>query len=324
MRRTHVLTVVILFAAGAAAYLLWPLEPITPIPGMVRSTELRIAPEISGRLSEIRVRPGDLVRRGDVLATLATPELKAAVLEAEAAVAEARATRDRVRAGVREEQVAILDREIEKARANVALAEKNQGRMETLAAHQNASRQELDEANAELNSARAAVAAAEMRHAEAENGPTKEDLATADAGVAEAEAAANVLERRLEKSTLFSPSDGVVQVIVAELGEAIRPMQPVLTLEAAQDRWFSFNIREDRLHGIDIGAAVDLSGTDGKPIPARITEIRPLGDFATWRAARAVGDHDLNTFRVRAEPIASVNLDAGATVWLSTSAIAHD
>jgi len=317
MLRRHVLTVIIVFAASAAAYLLWPVESITPVPGMVRSTELRIAPEISGRLSEIRVRPGALVHRGDVLATLATPELEAAVLEAKAAVDEARAARDRIRAGVREEQVGILGREIEKARANVVLAEKNLGRMETLASHQNASKQELDEANAELNSARAAVAAAEMRHAEAANGPTKEDLATADAGVAEAEAAANVLERRLEKSRLISPSDGVVQVIVAEMGEAIRPMQPVLTLEVAQNRWFSFNIREDRLHGIDIGMAVDLSGTGGKSIPARITEVRPLGEFATWRAARAVGDHDLNTFRVRADPTGPIDLEAGATVWLA-------
>ena len=35
----------------------------------------------------------------------------------------------------------------------------------------------------------------------------------------------------------------------------------------------------------------------------KISEMRRLGDFATWRAARAVGDHDLNTFSVRADPV---------------------
>jgi HlyD family secretion protein len=319
MRRSHVIAVILVLVAGAAAYLLWPTESRGPIPGMVRSTELRIAPEISGRLAEIRVRSGEAVHHGDVLAKLSTPELEAAVFEANAAVDEARATRDRVYAGVRQEQVDILAREIQKAQANVVLAEQHEGRIETLAAHQNASKQDLDEATAELNGTRAALAAAELRHAEAEKGPTKEELEVADAGVAEAEAAARVLEHRLQKATLLAPRDGVVRVIVAELGEAIRPGQPVLTLEVAEERWFSFNIREDRLSGIEIGATVELGGPSGTRIPARITEIRGLGEFATWRAARAVGDHDLNTFRVRADPTGPSDVQAGETVWLATS-----
>jgi HlyD family secretion protein len=105
-------------------------------------------------------------------------------------------------------------------------------------------------------------------------------------------------------------------VIVAEPGEAIRPGQPVLTLEVGGERWFAFNVREDRLVGFTLGTTVRLGAAPDKVIPARITEIRGLGEFATWRAARAVGDHDLNTFRVRAEPIEPVGLDPGVTVWL--------
>ena len=46
--------------------------------------------------------------------------------------------------------------------------------------------------------------------------------------------------------------------------------------------------------------------------------MRRLGDFATWRAARAVGDHDLNTFAVRADPLDHVDgLEPGMTVWIS-------
>ena len=134
MRKSHhVMALILLVAASAAVYVLWPVESRGPIPGMVRSTELRIAPEISGRLAEIRVRSGEAVHQGDVLAKLSTPELEAAVFEANAAVGEARATRDRVYAGVRQEQVDILAREIQKAQANVVLAEQHRGRIETLA-----------------------------------------------------------------------------------------------------------------------------------------------------------------------------------------------
>ena len=39
------------------------------------------------------------------------------------------------------------------------------------------------------------------------------------------------------------------------------------------------------------------------PIDARIAEIVPRGEFAIWRAARAVGDYDLNTFLIRVDPV---------------------
>jgi HlyD family secretion protein len=60
-------------------------------------------------------------------------------------------------------------------------------------------------------------------------------------------------------------------------------------------------------------------GRDGKQFPATISEMRRLSDFATWRAARAVGDHDLNTFAVRADPAdEAIQLEPGVTVWLAS------
>jgi HlyD family secretion protein len=41
-----------------------------------------------------------------------------------------------------------------------------------------------------------------------------------------------------------------------------------------------------------------------------VTELLPLGPFATWQAERAVGDHDRNTLRLRLDPQGdSVGLD---------------
>ncbi len=40
--------------------------------------------------------------------------------------------------------------------------------------------------------------------------------------------------------------------------------------------------------------------------------------LAIWYLARAVGDHDLNTFLIRANPVANgAGLQPGMTVWLS-------
>jgi HlyD family secretion protein len=287
-----------------------------PIPGLVRVTEIKIAPEISGRMKQFHVAAGDVVHRGDLLAELDNPELGAAVVEAKAAVDFARAGRDRVYAGLRQEQVDILAREIDKARSDLGYAQLQLRRTAALASRDNASRQDLDKTTAAAAERQAELDAAQARHDAGVAGPTLEERNAADAKVAQAEAALTSLERRLDKTRLAAPVDGIVQVLVAEPGEAIVPGQPVMTIDAARDRWITFNVREDRLAGIDIGTPLDLVAEGGRTIAARVTEIRGLGEFATWRAARATGDHDLNTFLVRVDPQTSGGLEPGMTVWL--------
>ena len=317
MRRALPLAALAVLTMSVGAYLLGP-RAVAPKPiGMVRATEIRIAPEVSGRLLALRVQRGDRVRAGDVMATLDNPELEAGLAEARAAVAEARAEREHVYAGLRREQVEILDDDIRKAESNVTLAEQHLGRVATLAANQNASRQDLDKATAEVGRAQSALAAARSRHAEAKAGPIAEERAITDAKLAAAEAAAQVVAQRLAKTMLTAPFDGIVRVIVAEPGEAILPGRPVLTLEAARERWFSFTVREDELAGITIGTPLALESADGRVLAARVSELRSLGAFATWRAARAVGDHDLNSFAVRADLAAdAADLEPGMTVWI--------
>src|SRR5262245_20626317 len=60
----------ILIAAGAGAYLLWPRGEAASIVGLARGTQIRIAPEVGGQLATIKVHKGDSVRAGDVVAEL--------------------------------------------------------------------------------------------------------------------------------------------------------------------------------------------------------------------------------------------------------------
>ena len=293
----------LLAAAGAGGYLLWPPEPPAPIAGVVRATEIRVAPEVGGQLAAIKVQKGDQVRAGDVVAELSALELTASVGQARAALAAATADRDHVYAGVRAEEVASLAAEIAKAKSRLAYVQAQLSRTSTLARSDIASQQALDQATNDVASARADVAEAEANHAAAVAGPTPEERAIADAQVQAAASALAVLERRLEKTTLRAPADGVVSVIVAEIGENVRAGQPVLAIEETGKQWLSFNAREDLLHGLTVGAVVHVARQGMREtMPAVVTELRPLGAFATWQAERAVGDHDRNTLRLRLDP----------------------
>src|SRR5262249_26316052 len=127
-----------------------------------------------------------------------------------------------------------------------------------------------------------------------------------------------VLERRLDKMVLRAPADGTVSVIAAEVGENVRAGQPILMVEAAGRQWLSFNVREDHLGRVAMSDTVSVvrNGTDGVT-KAVVTELRPLGVFATWQAERVIGDHDRNTLRLRLDPEKSpANLEPGMTVWI--------
>src|SRR5215510_15086322 len=110
------------------------------------------------------------------------------------------------------------------------------------------------------------VAEAEANHVAAKAGPTREQRAIADAQV---EAAASAMARcsrvgpafaatwlASASATLRAPADGIVSVIVAEIGENVRAGQPVLAIQETGKHWLSFNAREDLLHGLAVGAVV--------------------------------------------------------------------
>src|SRR6185437_8853367 len=105
--------------------------------------------------------------------------------------------------------------------------------------------------------------------------------------------------RQPDKMILRAPADGVVSVVSAEVGENVHAGEPILMVDAAGKHWFSFNVREDDLNGLSVGETVGVmrNGADGAT-KSVVTELRPLGVFATWQAERVVGDHDRNTLRL--------------------------
>jgi HlyD family secretion protein len=317
-RAAAIVAIALVLAAGVLVYWERRSESAATVVGVVRATEVRVEPEVNGQLMSIAVGKGAHVHAGDVLAQLSAVELTAQADQARAALASATANRNNVYAGVRREQVDSLKAQIAKASARLEYVQAQLTRTSTLARESFESQQALDQAENDAASARADVAEAQANYDAAVAGPTREERAIADAQVQAAAAAVTVLERRLEKMILRAPADGVVTVVAAEVGENVRPGQPILMVEAAGKDWLSFNVREDHLSGLAMGETVNVmrNGPD-RVMKSVITEVRPLGVFATWQAERVIGDHDRNTLRLRLDPqSAAAGLEPGMTVWI--------
>ena len=83
-KRIYIGTALLVLAAAAGVYFLWRAEAATPIVGVVRTTEIRVAPEVGGQLADVKVDRGARVRAGDVVAELSAIELTASVGQARA------------------------------------------------------------------------------------------------------------------------------------------------------------------------------------------------------------------------------------------------
>jgi HlyD family secretion protein len=317
-RSAAILAIAVVLAAGALIYSERRSGSRCAIVGVVRATEVRVEPEVNGQLVSIAVEKGAQVHTGDVLARLSAVELTAQADQARTALASAVANRNNVYAGVRREQVDSLKAAIAKSSARLEYVQAQLTRTSTLARQSFESQQSLDQAENDVASARADVAEAQANYDAAVAGPTREERAIADVQVKAAAAAVAVLERRLDKMVLRAPVNGVVSVIAAEVGENVHAGQPILMIEAAGKQWLSFNVREDHLGALTVGetASVMRNGADGT-IKSAITELRPIGVFATWQAERVIGDHDRNTLRLRLDPQgSSAGLEPGMTVWI--------
>jgi HlyD family secretion protein len=318
VKRAGIVVIALVLVVGVLIYSGRRSGSTATIVGVVRATEVRVEPEVDGQLVSIAVEKGAHVHAGDVLARLSAVELTAQADQAQAALASATAGRNNVYAGVRREQVASLKAEIAKASARLEYAQAQLTRTSTLARQSFESQQALDQAENSAAGARADVAEAQANYDAAVAGPTREERAIADAQVKAAAAVVAVLERRLEKMILRAPADGVVSVIVPEVGENVRAGQPILMVEAKGKQWLSFNVREDHLGGLTMGETVGVmrSGVDGA-VRAVITGLRPIGTFATWQAERVIGDHDRNTLRLRLDPEGEpAGLEPGMTAWI--------
>lgn len=292
------------FVAAVAAFWLAVQPPGLIVQGEVEATRVDLAPRVSGRAKVLKADVGDAVKAGDTVIELESPQLQASLAAAQAALAVARADRDRVYS-TRAEVIEARKAELDKAQADVVLAEQSYARQRQLAQSGNAPQQRLDEAANSLQSALKAREAAQANLTLAQTGSSAEEKALADARVTQAEATFEQTRTDVAELTIHAPIGGEVTTRVAELGELFSPGAPLMSIVDLSDVWLTFNLREDLLAGMKVGDTfeVELPALGGKAVTVKVTAINAQGQYANWRATKATGDFDLRTFEVRAKPV---------------------
>ena len=249
------------------------------VAGSVRArTSAVVSTRIPGSISVLRVREGDRVKKGQLLAQLDARENQATAAVATAGIDEA-------------------SRALDEALSRKKLADATYDRFHNLFKEQAVSRQEFDVRQAEKEMAASGVARAESRVRQAREG--------ARAAVAIS-----------DYTKIIAPISGIIASKQADLGASVFPGQPLMTIEDEGSYQLELALPENIANKVKPGTAVQVViDSAGSSFATRISEVVPTADPAsrTFNARIA-----LNLKGIKSGMFGRGSIDAGTTVNLVT------
>lgn len=283
-------------------------RPDKYVEGQVEGTTVKISGKLPGRVMDFYVVEGDTVHAGDTLVHIHSSVVEAQLGQAEAMRNATAAQNRKVDAGTRVQIIQAAEDMVAQAEAAVTITERTYQRMENLFREGVMSEQRRDEAKAAYDAAVAARNAAQSQLSLARQGAQSEDKESAAALVDAADSSVDQVEALLQDSYLTAPYDGTIDQIYPEEGELVALGAPIMNLLRLDKRWVTFNVREELLNELPMGAKVHvmIPALNKREIEVEVYFIRDMGSYATWRSTKSTGSYDSRTFQIKARPTENV------------------
>jgi HlyD family secretion protein len=218
-----------------------------------------VSSKITGRIIELYADQGDRVKRGQLLARLENDDFIQQQRQSEAGMNRAAANLNVEKAG------------LEKARANLVLAEKNARRFKNLADKNFVSRLEAEQYENNWLVAKEEVArsTAALESARMEQAANRAGLGFARSKVAD--------------TLIHAPQDGIIVTRDLEKGATVTQGMSIFTLADPRIVWVKANVDESQLKGVAVGkkALISLRSAPGEQIPGRVARIGRESDRVT-------------------------------------------
>lgn len=276
--------------------------------GEAEASEYRVSGKVPGRVEEFYVHEGDQVKAGDTLVFINSPEVSAKLEQAQAARSAASAQAGKAKKGARQQQITAAYQMWQKAQVGVDITKKSLDRVQSLYDKKVVSAQKRDEVEAQYKAAVATANAAKSQYDMALEGAQQEDKEAALALVAQANGAIAEVQSYMGERYLTAPCDGEVVEIYPKRTELIGTGSPVMSIVDMSDMWFTFSVREDLLGNLKVGKVVDVTipALGDGTYQARVTYLRAMASYATWRATKNNGQYDMKSFDVRMVPVEEI------------------
>ena len=255
-------------------------SPPPGYPGYVEAEYVRVGAPLAGTLARLSVQRGDSVAENAPLFALESESERAARAEAEARVAQARASLANLEKGRRPPEIDAARAQLAQAQASLRQSESDLVRTEKLVADKFLPPQKLDEARAARDRDRGRVAELGAQVTVTQLPARADEIAAANADVKAASDALAQAQWRLDQKTQTAPAAGLVNDTLYRPGEWVAAGAPVVSLLPPGNVKLRFYVPEPQLAALRLGASVVVR-CDGcsAPIAARITFIAPQAEY---------------------------------------------
>jgi HlyD family secretion protein len=269
------------FAAGAGTYWWVNREPSLPAGivygnGRLEADPIDIATKFAGRILELHVDEGDVVKAGQVLAVMDTRNLEASLKKAQAQVEQAN------------KAIAEATANVSLAHSRVVLARQQMDRAETLLKNGWITRELFDQRRQQLEGAHAAELAASLR------------VRASEAVLSAAQHDVELYNINIADNTLVAPRDGRIEYRIANVGEVLPAGGKVFTLLDIGYVYMDIYLPTATAGRVDIGndARIVLDAYPDRPIAAKVSFIASQAQF-TPKMVETQTERDKLMFRIR-------------------------
>jgi HlyD family secretion protein len=278
---------------AGAGFLIWKLFVApTPVPdslvvlsGRVEGDDSAVAPKTTGRILEIRVREGDTVKAGDIIAVLDDLQIRAREDQARAGLQQsvARAASANAQIAVLNEQLRQDEAEVAQREASYRLALFDKEAYTRLAQSGAVSERQGRQAESTADQQAAAVSAAKRRVAATQMQLAQQQAEIASANAATQQGRAQVSEALDNRHDLIvvAPFNGTVATRTAEPGEVVTPGTAIITLIDLTQVYLRGFVPEGQIGKVKVGqpAHIYLDSDPKRPIDAYVSRIDPQATF---------------------------------------------
>jgi HlyD family secretion protein len=252
----------------------------TGLLGYVEADYIYAAPVSGGRIAEIAVKRGDTVSAGTRLFSLDATDETARRDEAAAALEEASAKRADLMTGQRPEELAVIQAQLDAAKASMALSVPRAERRRTMVKSNIVGTEQVDEAESALLADRGHIAEYTARLAAAKLPARVDQIAAAEHAVSEAEAALASAQWALDQRQVAAAAAGRIEDVYFRQGEQVNAGTPVLQLLPPSNVKLRLYVPEPQLGGYRMGEKLAIACDGCAPgLTATISFIATTAEF---------------------------------------------
>jgi HlyD family secretion protein len=255
-------------------------EPAPLAVGYVEGEYVRLAPIENAQVRIVNVRRGDMVEAGQPLVLLENTDAEIAVVQADAALAQAKAQLADLQQGKRPQEIAVLEAALRSAQAEAEEARRVFDRTQDLFSRGIATQADLDKAATRVTMAEAAVGRAEADLKVARLPAREEAISGAEHQVEQTQAALEQARWRLSKRTITAPESGRISDVIRNPGDLSGPSAPVISMLPDGAMKLKLYVPEEKFSTIRIGDRLAVS-CDGCPddLTALVSYASPEPEF---------------------------------------------